>query len=216
MKRMSPSTNTSSNESEKKQRLSPPLNELPTDVKISDLFPNSEENLFNIATLRKLMILFIHHCQVFEMYLAIKTQTGKNLGFETEEISKLEKILILQLTEENLCFKISEDLIKAPFKDLVEMISIARVQKFIALANVQFQGKQINRNVIVRTDSGELKEFEMTLFEKENLLLAKCKRKDERIKFVFKSIRKQIFQRFRNSVKNGVSVDKMRKNFNNK
>ena len=195
--------------------LNPLLENLPQDIKISELFEGSQNSCSNLAVLRKVLILLIHHSSLFDLYLHLKTGTHLPNSFHSEEISKMENILSSQTLNENLPFKISENLIYAPFSDLVKMVSISKLQRFIALANVQFEEKQINRSVITKTNN-TLLQFEMTVFEKENLFLAKFKRKDERIKFVFKSIRKQLYNRFRNLFKGQLTGEQIKTKFNQK
>ena len=205
-----------SRETGNSRNLNPVLESLPQDIKISELFQGSQDSCDNLAVLRKVLILLIHHSSLFDLYLHLKTGTLLPNSFDAEEVSKLQNILHTRAFDENLPFKISKNLIHAPFADLVKMVSISKLQRFIALANVQFEEKQINRNVITKSSSNTRLQFEMTVFEKENLFLAKFKRKDERIKFVFKSIRKQLYNRFRNLVKGELTGEQIKNKFNQK
>ena len=198
------------------RNLNPVIDDLPQDIKISDLFAGSEDNSFNLTVIRKILVLLVHHSSLFHLYLKIKTNTLRQSSFDPDKTQKMQDILASQCLDDKLPFKISESLVHLPFAELVKLVSISDIQRFVALANVQFLERQVSRKVVMKADDGTLLQFEMTVFEKENLFLAKFKRKDERIKFVFKSIRKQLTNRFRSQFKNGLNVEQIKSKFNKK
>ena len=184
-------------------------------VDLSSIFPDSKNEVFDWLLIRKLLILLLHQLRLFNDYLRIKL--GSVSPFEScrSTVQKLRHCLDNQMmTEEQ--FAIDSSLLGLNLAQLVDRISIWDLQLFVALSNVDFLPKRTSKIVCFMNRQKEMKEFEMTIFERDSLLIPKVKRKDEKIKFVFKSIRKQLFNEFKLKSKNNHSVEKTKRLFNNK
>jgi hypothetical protein len=191
------------------------LQKINKEVDLSLMFPDCSKEKPNYLLIRKLLILLNHQLNLFNDYLLLKL--GKDSGFKSlnRNLQKIKKAVIKQQMNEEV-FKIDQKYLRMNIEELVDAVSINQLQLFVAIANVDFLPKRISKNVYVSMEDSTKLNFEMTVFEREFLLIPKIKRKDEKIKFVFKSIRKQLFNDFKMKSKNNHSVLKTKKNFNSK
>jgi hypothetical protein len=189
--------------------------EIQNKINLSTIFPNTEDNQLNWLLIRKLIILLIQHLALFKDYLKIKLRDETNFQNNKTTIEKLKSIIESQMMCEDQ-FEIDTSLLKLNLVDLVNKVSISDLQLYVALSNVDFLPKNTSKRVFFLNEQKEKNEFEMTQFERESILMPKIKRKDEKIKFVFKSIRKQLFNEFKLKSKNNHSVSKTKQLFNTK
>ena len=184
-------------------------------VKLSSIFPNFEDNSFDWLLIRKLMILLVHQLRLFKDYIGLKLGATQDFKSGAETVRKLKACIYNQtLCDEQ--FEIDEASLRLSLSELVARVSIRDLQLYVAISNVDFLPKRTTKMVFFVDQKNEKCQFEMTLFERDSLLLPKIKRKDEKIKFVFKSIRKQLFNEFKLQSKNNNSVSKTKKLFNAK
>lgn len=188
------------------------------DLQMKDIFyeKNNESNKENILFLKKILILMNHQLRLFKDYISIKTENKNAKFYFNDNIIKRLKLIIERQELDFEQFTIQEELLSYSFSELISLIKIEDIQFFIILGNTDFLPKRNTKKIKYRNEIGILKEFELTLFEKENLLLPKIKRKDEKIKFVFKSIRKQLYNKLKKKTKKEISANKLKKMFNEK
>ena len=189
--------------------------EIKNKISLSSIFTNTEDDRINWLLIRKLIILLIQHLDLFKDYLKIKLKEERDFHCPETTIEKLKSIIESQMMCEDQ-FEINESLLQLNLVDLIDRVSIVDLQLYVALSNVDFLPKNTSKRVNFLNNKNEKKEFEMTQFERDSILMPKIKRKDEKIKFVFKSIRKQLFNEFKLKSKNNHSVSKTKKLFNTK
>jgi hypothetical protein len=189
--------------------------EVSNKVNMSSIFSNTKNNHLDWILIRKLIILLIEHLKLFKDYLKIKQGLKNNFQSQPSTIEKLTYCIESQIMCEDQ-FEIDFSLLKLNLIDLINKVSIRDLQLYVALSNVDFLPKNASKKVHYLNEQNEKKEFEMTMFERDSILIPKIKRKDEKIKFVFKSIRKQLFNEFKLKSKNNHSVSKTKELFNTK
>lgn len=197
---------------ETEEKVFPHLNQIENEIDIETIFPDCQNNSNDYILIRKLLILLIHQINLFKDYLRIKL--GEDSGFKSPKssIRKLRQTIINQQMNDTL-FSIDPTYLLMSIPQLLDTVSIRDVQLYVAISNVDYIPKRISKIVHFVMEDKKVN-FEMTIFERDFILIPKIKRKDEKIKFVFKSIRKQLFNDFKMKSKNNHSVLKIKKMFN--
>lgn len=186
-----------------------------TPLKLSTIFTDCEDSPFDWRLVRKLVILLLHQLRLFKDYLTVKTNSQESFLNPPETIRKLR----LCISTQSLCdeqFAVDRECLGLTLPELLARVSIRDLQLFVAVSNADFEPKRTSKTVYFVDAHNCKRQLDMTLFERDSLLLPKTKRKDEKIKFVFKSIRKQLFNDFKLQSKNNHSVSEAKRLFNQK
>ena len=186
----------------------------PEQTIVASIFWNYSPSRFDLRLLRKLLILLVQHLDLVADYLTLKSGKG---GFRqcAQNVERLKKCIQSQSLPKEP-FAVDESVVALGLEELVQRVSIEDIQQYIVVSNVEVSCRKNSKEVRFTGKDNKLSEFKMTFFENENLLLPKVKRKDEKIKYVFKSIRKQLYNRFRFRSKSNFAVAKIKRQFNRK
>lgn len=185
------------------------------DPDIYNIFNEQNNKTINMLIIKKTIICIIQHLTTFHDFIKIKSENSKKYRSCKNNFENLKKIIYLQeLGEKEL--KINTDLLQLPLNQLIKMISIQEFQLFISISNVDFLPKRNSRVVSYLDENENNINFELSIFEREFIFCSKVKRKDEKIKFVFKSIRKQLYILFSHKHRNNIAASKLKQLFNDR
>lgn len=202
-------------------------------INFSELFEldsngNSEDFKFLVKMMiRKILIQCIMFLSLKEIYLWVKDNRQKllnpNLIDERIFQRNLIKMRQMVLTQSflNFSFYIDSTLLTLSIEELTARINFAHLQSFIVLSQVEFIPNKkskavqfLNPESLEDTVTCDPLTIKITLEERENILCGKQKRKDERIKFVFKTLRKTLIKTYKNKTKHTDKIEDLKKRFN--
>lgn len=131
--------------------------------------------------------------------------------------------MILSESYPNFTFLVDSNLLKLNIKNLVQRVNLAQLQNFIVLSQIEFLPNKKSKTITFfnpeNLEGGPAERpirVNITFEERENILCGKQKRKDERIKFVFKTLRKTLIKAFKEKTKHTDKIEDLKNRFNSK
>lgn len=180
-----------------------------------------EETKSNQIFLKKILSLLIHQLNIFKIYLDLKSNENKNDQNKISDFLNEQKNTLIDYInfQEDIKknFLYDQNLKKESFESLVNKIDIRDLQIYIIISNISFSCGLKKKSKIVHYVKDDIKySFNLSKFERDFLLGGKPKRKDEKNKFVFRSVRKKILFKFKWSLKKKINLKKIKRLFNDK